>query len=93
MYIAKGYFDTKFKKSFKKGDVVPAEIAEVYLKYVIKEGDDELLVETPSEVTVTTVTVEKDESKEDEILVDEEPKKVKKIKKTEEKTKKKRFWN
>jgi len=93
MYIAKGYFDTKFKKSFKKGDVVPAEIAEVYLKYVIKEGDDELLVETPSEVTVTTVTVEKDESKEDEILVDEEPKKVKKIKKTEEKTKKKGFWN
>lgn len=93
MYIAKGYFDTKFKKSFKKGDVVPAEIAEVYLKYVTKEGDDELLVETPSEVTVTTVTVEKDESKEDEILVDEEPKKVKKIKKTEEKTKKKGFWN
>jgi len=52
MYIAKGYFDTKFKKSFKKGDVVPSEIAEVYSRYVTKESEDELLVETPSAVDV-----------------------------------------
>jgi len=58
MYIAKTYFETKFKKIFKKGDVVPAEIAEHYLTKVEKQGDDELLTETPSEVKVTIKNTE-----------------------------------
>ena len=70
MYIATGYFDTRFKKSFKRGEVVPNEIAELYSKYVTKDGDKELLVETPSEVTVTKVD-------EDEVL-DEADKQKKK---------------
>jgi len=52
MFVAKQYLETRFNKIFKKGDIVPDEIAEYYMQYVEKKGDEELLVETPSDVTV-----------------------------------------
>ena len=53
MYIAKKYFETN-KGSFKKGEVVPNELAEKYLRNVELVGStkEELLVETPAEVMV-----------------------------------------
>lgn len=96
MYIAKGYFDTKFKQSFKKGDVVPTEIAEVYSRYVTEE-EGELLVETPSAVEVVVET-EADliEDKIDvlEDQIDELEEDLEEIEdKKEKKGKKKGFWN
>jgi len=75
MYIAKTYFETRFKKIFKKGDVVPAEIAEQYLTKVEKQGDDELLTETPSEVKVTV-----EDTKTPETFIDEVETEVDKVK-------------
>jgi hypothetical protein len=89
MYIAKGYFDTKFKKSFKRGDVVPNEIAEQYLRYVTKDGDKELLVETP---TAVEVIVEEEVKETEEPKETEEVEEVKEVKETK-KGKKKGFWN
>jgi hypothetical protein len=86
MYIAKSYFETRFKKSFKKGDVVPSEIAEHYLRYVEKDGEKELLVETPSEVSVE-VSVETEE----EVETKEETETKEEVE--TKKTKKKGFWN
>ena len=74
MYIATKLIETRFNKVFRKGDIVPDEIAEHYLRYVTKE-EGELLVETPSEVIV-----EKEDIVED-IIDLEEQKEEKKSKK------------
>lgn len=74
MYIAKGYLETKFNKIFKKGDVVPDEIAKHYKNNVEKINEDELLVETPSDVEVI---IEEPETIDETIDV-EKPKKKKK---------------
>ena len=60
MYIAKNYFETRFSKYFKKGEVVPAEIAEQYLSRVTIE-DGELLTETPIEVETEVIEEELEE--------------------------------
>ena len=70
MYKAKNYFETKYKTTYRKGDIVPDEIAKDYLTNVIKE-EGELLVETPTEVQVIT----------EETEVSEKPKKKNKKKK------------
>ncbi len=69
MYIAKKYFETN-KGSFKKGDVVPNELAEKYLRDVELVGSvkEELLVETPSKVDVI---VEESDGKTAEEAIDE----------------------
>jgi len=74
MYIAIGYLETKFNKIFKKGEVVPDEIAEHYMSRVIKKGDGELLVETPTEIEVIV-------EPEEELPKEELPKKEKQPKK------------
>jgi len=49
MYVAKHYFETRFKQNFKKGDTVPDEIAKVYMKDV-----NELLIDNSSDVEIET---------------------------------------
>ena len=71
MFIAKKYFETNAGK-FKKGDIVPNDIAKKYFRDV-EETEGELLVETPSPVTVAVVeeTVEVEEAVEVEETVEE----------------------
>jgi len=45
MYIAKHYFETRFKQNFKKGDTVPDDIAKFYRRDV-----EELLIDDSSNV-------------------------------------------
>jgi len=78
MYIAKGYLETKFNKIFKKGDVVPDEIAEHYKNNVEKINEDELLVETPSDVEVIIEEPETIDETIDKTIDVEKPKKKKK---------------
>ena len=65
MFIATNYLETKFKKSYKRGEVVPNDIAKLYPKSVTESKDApkeaELLVETPSEIIVE-VEVEVEET-------------------------------
>jgi len=92
MFIAKNYFDTRFKKSFKKGEIVPDEIAKFYMNAVIEEKG-ELLTETPSEVKVTKEKVEDIEEKVEDIeekVEDIEEKVEEEIKVKEKRSKKKK---
>jgi hypothetical protein len=78
MYIAKSYLETKFNKIFKKGDVVPDEIAEHYLNNVTKVSDDELLVETPSDVEIIVKDDNELDDEKETITEEKKPKKKKK---------------
>ena len=78
MYIAKKQIETRFKKVFKKGEIVPDEIAKFYLRDVEIKGDVknvkpvtedtkeniELLIEEPSESLNIEKIDETDEVKE-----------------------------
>ena len=60
MYIAKRYLETRFKKVFKEGEIVPDEIAKFYKRDVeFQEG--ELLVDESSNISGDIEDIESSE--------------------------------
>ena len=64
MFIAKRYLETRFKRAFKKGEIVPDEIAKYY-KRDVKEEVGELLIDDSSEIETKVEDLEDLEDPED----------------------------